>query len=129
MRTRTANVHNEAHGKSLRAYDWIAPPGTDPHDAAVKAETALGCKLYHRGDGEQHGYLATRRLEDGSLHVCVVLYEDCADPDCPAGHHGVTHKRIVTPPAGKLAAMTANVGEDKQRDTANAVTRAALGIA
>lgn len=111
MRVRTGNPHAEAHGRDLRVFDWIAPAGTDPHDAAVKAEAALGCKLYHRGDGEQHGYVNTSRLPDGSLHVCVVLYEACADPNCVAGHTGVVHKRIPDPPAGKLQAMTKAVGE------------------
>lgn len=129
MRTRTdANPHNEAHGRALRVYDWISPAGTDPHDAAVKAEAVLGCKLHHRGDGEQHGYVNTSRLPDGSLHVSVVLYEECSDPDCAAGHAGVAHKRHPDPPAAKLAAMVRAVGEHPTHDVTKQADRRALGI-
>jgi len=128
MRTRTANVHREAHGRALRAYDWIAPAGTDPHDAAVKAEQALGCKLWHRGDGEQHGYVTTRVLVDGSLHVCVVLYEACDAPDCAAGHAGLRLARHADPTPAQLGAMKAAVGEHRQHDVTRSAVRRALGV-
>lgn len=129
MRKRTGTPHGEAHGKDLRVFDWVAPAGTDPHEAVLKAETALGCKLWHRGDGEQHGYVNTARLADGSLYVCVVLYEDCADPSCAAGHAGVAHKRLADPSAGKLNAMTSAVGEHPDNDVTKKAVRDRLGIA
>lgn len=129
MRTRTnANPHGEAHGRALRCHDWVAPENTDPHEATLKAEQALGCKLWHRGDGEQHGYVNTARLPDGSLHVCVVLYEDCADPACAAGHRGVAHKKHPDPPAAKLKAMVDGVGEHAGHDVTKKAVRDALGI-
>lgn len=45
MKTRVDNPSREAHGQSMRVYDWIAPVGTNPHDAMLKAELALGVKL------------------------------------------------------------------------------------
>jgi len=129
MRERRANVHQEHHGKALRAYDWVAPAGTDPHAAMLAAEQALGAKLHHRGDGEQHGYVNTSRLADGSLHVCVVLYEACDDPDCAAGHRGVVHAKHPTPSAAMLAAMVKAVGEHPRHDVTKADHRARLGIA
>jgi hypothetical protein len=129
MRTRVGNPHNEHHGKDLRCYDWIAPASADPSVVAIKAEQALGCTLWHRGDGEQHGYVNTSRLADGSLHVSVVLYEGCADPDCSAGHAGVVHERHPDPPAAALAAMVKAVGEHPAHDVTKAAHRARLGIA
>lgn len=111
MRTRIGNPSNEAHGQPMRVYDWIAPAGTDPHAAMLAAETALGVKLYHRGDGEIHGYVNTSRRPDGSLYVCVHLYDTaCTDPACPAGH-GTIALRIAPNVMPQLAAMVAAVGE------------------
>ena len=129
MRARSANVHAEGHGRPLRAYDWVVPAGVDPHEAMLVAEQTLGCKLWHRGDGEQHGYVNTTRLVDGSLHVCVVLYEECADPACAAGHAGVVHKKHPDPPAAKLKAMKDAVGEHPTHDVTKKAHRDALGIA
>jgi hypothetical protein len=128
VRTRVANVHAEHHGKDLRCYDWVAPASADPYVVAIKAETALGCKLHHRGDGEQHGYVNTSRLPDGSLHVCVVLYEDCDDPDCAGGHRGVVHARHPDPSPAHLKKMAEAVGEHAHHDVTKAAHRDRLGI-
>lgn len=126
MRSFKGNPHAEAHGRAMRCFDYVLPPGVEPHDAAISAETALGCKLWHRGDGEQHGYVNTSRLEDGGLYVCVVLYEDCDGAGCGAGHAGVTHRRTADPTPAKLAALAS--GEDRKRDPNNPGVRRTLGL-
>ena len=114
MRTRTGNPSNEAHGQPMRVYDWVASAGTDPHAAMLAAETALGVKLYHRGDGEVHGYVNTSRRPDGAIYVSVHLYDTpCADPACAAGH-GLIAFRVAPDVTAKLAAMKAAIGEHPQ---------------
>src|SRR3990167_3297819 len=85
MRTRIGNPSNEAHGKSMRVSAWIAPAGTEPHDAVLKAQVALGVKL-EGSTGEAHGYVNTSRLPDGRLHVIIHLYDFlCEDDACGCG--------------------------------------------
>lgn len=127
MRIRIGNPSNEAHGQPMRVYDWVAPAGTDPHAAMLAAETALGVKLYHRGDGEAHGFINTSRRPDGSLYVSVHLYDTpCVDPLCMAGHRPVA-LRVAPDVTPQLAVMKAAVGEHPQHQLRGiAVADAAL---
>lgn len=121
MRQRVGNPHNEAHGRDMRVYDWIAPAGTDPHAAVLAIEAAVpGLKLHHRGDLEVHGYVNTSQLPDGSLYVCVHVYDaDCDDSACHAGHRmpdgrTIAHRKGPTLTGGHLGAIKSAVGEHGQ---------------
>ena len=97
----------------MRVMDWIAPVGTDPHDAMLKAQVALGVKL-EGSTGEAHGFVNTSRRPDGAIYVSVHLYETpCADPLCMAGH-GPVALRVAPDVTAQLAAMKAAVGEHPQ---------------
>ena len=110
MRTRVGNLSNEAHGKPMRVYDWIAPPGTDPHDAMLKAQIALGVKL-EGSTGEAHGYMNTSTRPDGSLYIAIHLYDfTCDDDHCGHGE-GTIVLRQAPDVTEKLEACTGAVGE------------------
>ena len=113
MRTRIGNPSNEAHGKLMRVYDWIAPVGADPHTAMLAAETALGVKL-QGATGEAHGFVNTSRREDGALYVSVHLYDTpCNDTTCPGGH-GPVALHVAPDITTKLTAMKSAIGEHPQ---------------
>ena len=95
----------------MRVYDWIAPAGIDPHVAMLAAEVALGVKLFGN-TGEAHGYVNTSRRPDGSLYVCVHLYDvACVDPACLAAHGSVRLSVAPAMTAAQLAALKVAVGE------------------
>ena len=110
MRRRVGNPSAEAHGRAMRVYDWVAPQGTDPHDACLKAETALGVSL--RGDGgSAHGYVTTSRRPDGSLYIAIYLYDaPCSDAACSAGH-GPVRLEVAPDVTTHLNRCKALVGE------------------
>lgn len=118
MRIRIGNPHDEAHDRPMRCYDWIAPPGTTPQQALERIEAARpGLKLYYRGDGEVHGFVSTSRRPDGSLYICVGLYDaDCVDPACPAGHRDIdgrviAHRRAPALTPAQCETIVQAVGE------------------
>lgn len=113
MRVRQGNPHAEAHGTTKRVHDWIAPSGTVPGDIPAAIAAAVpGLKLAHTGDGEVNGAVYTSLRPDGSLYVCVELYDhDCADPACEAGHGAVAHRRAPQLSPSHHAAMKHAVGE------------------
>ena len=81
MRTRVANL-NEAHGKDLRVYDFIADGSKDPVEIAALVEAQTGLAF---SSGARNGYINCSYRPDGSLYVAVVLYEACSDgATCPA---------------------------------------------
>lgn len=90
MRFRIANPHQDAHGVSMRCYDFFAAPGLTPAALPALIETAVpGLKLENRA-GSQNGALFTSRRPDGLLYVSIVLYDHaCADPNCLGGHRNV----------------------------------------
>ena len=91
MRIRHGNPHREMHDRPMRVYDWVLPPTSQAHAAVLAIEQAIpGLKLHLRGDGEVHGYVNASRRLDGSLYICVHLYDDpCDDVACETGHGGV----------------------------------------
>ena len=124
MRQRTGNPFREAHGRTMRHYEWIAPVGTKPADIPGVIETALvllGVKLQATESlPEQHGHVNTSLRPDGSLFVCVCLY----DTPCSNANH--SHGRVVLRAAPALtvvdeAAMVTAVGEHA-RHTLNGQT-------
>lgn len=121
MRTRTnCNPHNEAHGKTMCAYDWIAPPGTDPLTVPDLIETAVpGLRVRARkGDDEVHGYVNTGRLLDGSLHVCLCLYEfECLDADCGCGEGAIKFRKAPALTAAQVTAMVLTCGGEHSEIT------------
>ena len=79
MRSRVANPYDEAHGKAMRVYEFVADGSKAPSAIADAVETATGLRL--RGDpAGQHGFIVTSLRPDGSRFVAMVLYEACADP-------------------------------------------------
>jgi hypothetical protein len=114
MRKRLANPHAEAHGRLMRCYDFFMPAGTDPHQATLDIEADLPhLKLWHRGDGEVHGYVNTSTRPDGTLYVCVHLYSD----DCGCDlHEGVSFKKA--PMTGAHEAKLAEREHPAQKLTA-----------
>lgn len=110
MKAFLGNPLREAHAKTLRTYEWTAPAGTKPADVLTKAEKALGLKLAHRGDFEQHGFITTTDNGVAGVHVTVTLYEACDDPACLAGHGAVKLRRAPDPTAPKLKAMETAIG-------------------
>ena len=98
----------------MRVYDWIAPAGTDPHAAMLKAQVALGVKL-EGSAGEVHGYVNTSRRSDGSVYVCVHLYDvACVDPGCGADHMPIRFAVAPAITAAQLAACKVAIGEHAQ---------------
>lgn len=116
MRIQTANTFNERHGNNLRQYDWVAPEDTNPEDIPALIEAQLpGLKLYHRGDGEVNGYINTSRRPDGSLYVCVCLFDTaCEDDECTLGEGKIKLKVAPTLTANQRTAMQNAVGEHAQ---------------
>lgn len=96
----------------MRCIDWVAPAASTPAGVLSAIEMAVpGLKLYHRGDNVVHGYLNTSRRPDGSLYVCVCLYNTpCSNVNCPTGHGAIQFLMASVTPAHLLAMRTA-VGE------------------
>ena len=114
MRVRNdANPFGEAHARGMRTLDWIAPVGTDPHAIpALLAAAVPGLTLADDGSGEVNGFVNTSRRPDGALYVAVTLYDaECTDPDCPAGHGPITHRKAPTLTAGQRTSLKSAVGE------------------
>lgn len=113
MRVRTGNPYREPHGKPLRCLEWIAPAGTDPNNVPVLIEAVLpGLKLFHRGDGEVHGFVITSPRPDGSVLIIVNLYDTaCAGGSCPAGHPTIAHRVAPVITAAQQVAIKAAIGE------------------
>lgn len=128
MRKRVGNPYREAHGKSLRVYEFVADGTKDAGAICEAAELATGLRL--QGDpAGQDGYINTSRRPDGSCFVAVVLYEAC---DTSCGGHAVPHRRAADLDVVKRAAVKAAVGESvSYRLTgtpADAVVLRALGF-
>ena len=109
MRTRSANPYNEAHGKDLRVYEFIADGSKSASEICDAVETATGLRL--RGDpAGQHGFIVTSLRPDGSRFIAIVLYEACADPT----HDHPPLVRAADLDAAKQAALKTAVGEHSQ---------------
>jgi hypothetical protein len=81
VRARIGNPYNEAHGLSCRNFDWIAPPGTSPEALSALIEAQLPGVHLQGGQGDVHGFISTSLRPDGSLYVCVTLYDfACSNP-------------------------------------------------
>ena len=106
MRARSGNPYNEAHGKNLRAYEFIADGAKSPADVCAALETSLGLRLQGDSTG-QHGFVNTSKRADGSMFVAVVLYEACAGCE----HHTTPHARATDPLPAKLIAAKVAAGE------------------
>ena len=117
MRKRIGNPSNETHGKSMRCYDWFAPPGTDPDTLPAAIEAALpGLKLFHRGDGVVNGYINTSLRPDGSLYVCCHLYDDAYPLGDPGNDPKVAIQVAPTLNPGQENQLANSVGEHGNPD-------------
>ncbi|MCR4340528.1 MAG: hypothetical protein NUW01_11675 [Gemmatimonadaceae bacterium] len=131
MRIRTgSNPYHEAHGKPLRVYEFIADGTRDASAICDAAEAATGLRLRVDPAG-QDGYVNTSLRPDGSRFVVIVLYEACADTDCPTGHRTLL-RRAPDIDVAKQAALKIAVGEHARHrltgTPADAATLRALGF-
>ena len=65
----------------MRVYDWFAPAGTDPNALVAAIELALPALRLHVPQiavlpYEVNGYVNTSKRRDGSVYVCVHLFDD-----------------------------------------------------
>jgi len=111
MRTRIGNPYNEPHGLSCRNIDWVAPPGTSPDALPALLEAQLPGFHLEASRGDAHGFISTSLRPDGSLYVCVTLYDfECSDPQCQVGHPDVAFHQAPQLTAGQLDAMQQATG-------------------
>lgn len=86
MKKSIGNPFQEAHGRDMIIYEWIAPIGTDPYSIPDKIAVLLPNVNLTTKAGEQHGFINTSRLDDGSLYVAVALHQtDCLVENCDKG--------------------------------------------
>lgn len=123
MRKRVGNPSNEAHGKPMRCYDWFAPPGTNVGgvnpDGTPQANSILkliedavpGLKLYNRGDGIVNGFVNTSTRPDGSVYICVHLYDDSYAPGSSGTAPGITIQAAPNLNPGQENQIALAVGE------------------
>ena len=95
MRARRGNPFHDQHelrhpAWSTRVYDFIAPEGTDPVQAAIGMELVVpDLVAFNRGPGlgGANASVWTSIRPDGSLYVALGVYDQtCTDPQCDAGH-------------------------------------------
>lgn len=113
MTKETSNKFNEAHGKDMIIYEWIAPPGTSPYDIPAKLEAAMpGLKLSM--GNVRNGYINTSLRPDGSLDVAVALHmHPCLDKNCKAGEGAVEIHPAPALNESQESALVLSVGEQK----------------